>query len=151
MGFNGLWRLNAKGQLNVAYRKSEEIDYAEDTLKECSLALKNVELYSEDFSYFLDKIKENDFVYLDPPFLENSNSGKSKYLKNEFTYESQLELIEFCKILDKRKTKFVLSNSFSEDTIKLYKGFNIEIVQVKRCVGALEKARKTVQEIIVSN
>jgi len=151
MGFNGLWRLNCKGQLNVAYRKSEIIDYTEDLLRSCSLALKNVELHTESFTFFLSKIKENDFVYLDPPYIVNSNSGESKYTQNSFTHSNQLRLIQFCKNLDKKKVKFALSNSYSDETMSLYKNFNIEIIEVKRIIGALEKTRKFVKEILVSN
>jgi len=151
MGFNGLWRLNSKGQLNVAYRKSEIIDYTEDLLTLCSFALKNTMLYTENFTFFLDKIKENDFVYLDPPYIVNSNSGESKYAKEGFAHSKQLKLIQFCKNLTKKNVKFVLSNSYSEETMRLYEDFNIEIIEVKRCVGALEKTRKFVKEILVSN
>jgi DNA adenine methylase len=149
--FNGVWRVNSKGYFNVPFRKSENIDFKIELLKAASLKLQNVEIFNENFTFFINKIKEGDFVYLDPPYLVNANCGPSNYNLNDFSYNLQLKLVHFCKILDKKNVKFVLSNSYSKESIKLYSNFNIEIIDVKRCVGSLKKTRKYVQEILVSN
>lgn len=52
MGFNGLWRLNSKGQLNVAYRKSENIDYTEDLLRSCSSWSNRQDFFVVFFDFF---------------------------------------------------------------------------------------------------
>lgn len=148
--FNGVWRLNSKALFNVPYGKRENVDYKIETLRQASSFLKRVKIYQKDFEFF-NNIKSDDLVYLDPPYAVNSNSGESNYTKKEFNNKEQLRLFNFCKSLNKIGTKFVLSNSYSEDIVDLYKEFDIEIIDIKRCVGSLEKTRKMVQEVIITN
>lgn len=151
--FNGVWRINSKGYFNTPYGKKNEVqvDFKEETLKKASEFLKNVNIFCEDFEFFLPMIKENDLVYLDPPYAINKNSGQSSYNQKDFLFDEQIRLKNFCKKLNSQNTKFILSNSYSEEIIELYKDFSIDIINVKRCVGSTKESRKNVQEVLVSN
>jgi DNA adenine methylase len=149
--YNGVWRVNSQDFFNVPWAKRKTIDYRIVCLKLASKFLQNVEIYSNDFYFFLNKITSNDLVYLDPPYAENLNCGDSKYTKKDFKEDEHLRLYEFCKELNHKKTKFVLSNSYSKEILELYKDFKIDVIDVHRCVGSLEKTRKIVQEVIITN
>jgi DNA adenine methylase len=151
--FNGLWRVNPKGYFNTPYGKKDivGVDFKFDILKQTSSFLKRVKLCSKDFESFLPDIQKNDLIYLDPPYAVNKNSWDSKYNVKDFTHDDQIRLVKFCKEIDKKEAQFVLSNSYSDEIVGLYKDFDIDIIDVRRCVGPSEKTRRIVQEVIVSN
>lgn len=151
MCFNGIWRINSQGYYNVPFGRRPKLDINIEQLKQASIFLKNVNIFNEDFEYFLQFIQKGDLIYLDPPYAVNSNSGESNYNKEEFTHNDQIRVYNFCKKIHFKKAKFILSNSYSTEIESLYKEFNIEIIDVRRVVGSLKKTRKMVQEVIVSN
>jgi DNA adenine methylase len=84
--FNGIWRVNSSGFLNVPYGKKTDlfVDFKPDTLRRASVLLKNTNIFNNDFEDFLPFIKENDLIYLDPPYAVNENSGESSFTKKDF-------------------------------------------------------------------
>lgn len=77
--FNGLYRVNRKGQFNVpmgAYKNPCICD--EDNLRNVSKALQNVEIVCGDYSLSGRVIDEKTFVYLDP---RNVDEGNKRTIK----------------------------------------------------------------------
>ena len=67
-GYNGLYRVNKRGHLNVAFGKREGSPHKDFiNLKDCSAALKNAMIMNTDYKEILDLTRRGDFVYLDPP------------------------------------------------------------------------------------
>ena len=68
-GFNGLYRVNKKGEFNVPFGKYKNPKIVDiENIYACSDALKDVlidNLSIKDFPF--DTVKKGDFVYLDPP------------------------------------------------------------------------------------
>ncbi len=67
--FNGLYRVNRKGQFNVpmgAYKNPTICD--EENLRNIHEALQNVTIVCGDYSLSKEFIDKNTFVYLDPPY-----------------------------------------------------------------------------------
>jgi DNA adenine methylase len=149
--YNGVYRVNSKGFFNVPFNKKTSINFNFDLLRETSCFLKNVTFFNNDFECFLPLIQKNDLVYLDPPYADNENSGKSSYTKNNFDINEQVRLADFCKILHKKHAYFILSNSESQQVIDLYKDFQIETVVTRRFVGPTAETRKLVKELIICN
>jgi DNA adenine methylase len=151
--FRGLYRVNEKGEntANWGYRdknRSHEKVFLFEKLNNASKCLQNVELYNKSYETFLPTISSNDVVYLDPPYKVNENCGPSLYTVNNFTDKQHYELVDFCKELNKIDAKFVLSNSYSDETVKMYKDFNIEIIEITRQSGVHAITKK---EILVYN
>lgn len=72
---------------------------------------KNLGLFSKDYSYFEDKIQQDDFVYLDPPYLitlGSYNDGKRGF--NGWNENEEKRLLAFLDSLNKKNIKFMLSN-----------------------------------------
>lgn len=70
----------------------------------------SVRLYNRKFSKInIDKIKKNDFVYLDPPY---SNTSAVYNEKCGWTKKDDKKLFRFCEELNKRGIKFGISNVF---------------------------------------
>ena len=111
--FNGLYRVNKKGEYNVpmgAYKNPKICD--EENLKNVSLALKNVKIIYADYRESKDFIDNKTFVYIDPPYRPlNITSSFTSYTENDFSDKEQIELAEYIDVLNKKGAKIVISNS----------------------------------------
>lgn len=70
----------------------------------------SVKFYSEDFEYFISEIKEQDFVYLDPPYRFTTgsyNDGKRGF--NGWSEREESRLLMFLDELDKKNIRFMFS------------------------------------------
>ncbi len=144
--YNGLYRVNSKGDFNVpigSYKNPLICDV--NTLENANIVLKNKTIECKE--YHKIEPSKNDFVYLDPPYDDCFNG----YSKNGFNFEKQKELSLFCKSLDKKGVKFLLSNSDTEDIKKLYKNFKIIEVSNIRMVSCKGKGRGKTTELMIKN
>lgn len=128
--FNGLWRVNARGEFNtpVGSNKNPAL-YDRENLLACALALRDVQLEAQDFRKVLDEARRGDFIYFDPPYLPISiYSDFKRYTPDQFREADQVELARAFRELDARGCRLLLSNSDHPRTRELYAGFPIEIV-----------------------
>jgi len=158
--FNGLFRVNRKGEFNVPfgrYKKPEILN--EDNLKDVAILLKTTEIISGDFTECKKFVDKYTFVYLDPPYRPlNVTSRFTSYSKDGFTDKDQHRLAKFFKELDKKGAKVMLSNSdpknenpndtFFED---LYSDYMIERVPAKRSINCVGSGRGEINELIITN
>ena len=151
--FNGMYRVNSKGDFNVpkGSMKNPRL-YKRENLIACSESLQGKEIISGDYKKILKKVKKNDFVYLDPPYDPLSKTASfTSYTKNDFGKDEQIELAKLFKSLDKKGAIIMLNNSDTEYTRELYKNYRIEIIKAPRFVAAKGKSRKPVNELVVMN
>lgn len=149
--FNGLYRLNSKGGFNVPIGRYKNPNIVrEKTMKQASEHLQGVEIKQGDFEKLLPLIKEGDFIYLDPPY-HTEKDGFTTYTKKDFTPEDQKRLAKFCKKLDKKGSKFMLSNSNTKLIKELYKDFGIHFVKARRMINSKANGRGKIKEIVVRN
>ena len=158
--FNGLYRVNRKGEFNVpigSYKNPAILD--EENLRNISHLLKDVEIVCGDYRESLDFIDEQTFVYIDPPYRPLSvTSSFTEYAEGDFNDDSQRGLAEFVRIIDKKGAKVLLSNSDPknvnpEDEFfdELYAGFLIQRISASRMINSKGTARGKISEILVSN
>ncbi|MGC4100790.1 DNA adenine methylase [Ferruginibacter sp.] len=150
--FNGLWRVNKKGEFNVPMGKYANPGICqEDNLRACSKALKNTIIEYKDY----EKIepKEGDFCYFDPPYHPINDTSFTAYSMSDFTEKDQQNLADFCKTLHRNGVKIMLSNSNTEFIRNLYRGniFNINIVNAPRNVNCKPNGRNSVEEVLITN
>lgn len=157
-GFNGLYRVNRKGQFNVPfgrYRDPLICDY--DNLGACSNLLVDTELRQGSFEEVLATAGEGDFTYLDPPYVPSSKTANfTGYIPGGFGADSQSKLAQLLVDLDRRGVRFLLSNAGTEESRALYRDLPIddlciETVQAKRSVNCRTSGRGKVEEILVRN
>jgi DNA adenine methylase len=151
--FNGLWRVNSKGQFNVpfgTYKNPKILD--EETLREAALGLAGVELVTGDFRTVTKRAKRGDFVYLDPPYVPLSRTaGFTAYAMEGFREKDQARLSEELSRLAKKGVKAMLSNHDTKETEVLYKDFWTRVVNVRRSINSDITKRGDTREIIVTN
>jgi DNA adenine methylase len=151
--FNGLYRVNSKGQFNVPIGsyKNPAICNEED-LREISKLLQKDDITVNEFYNAVKEAKKGDFIYFDPPYYP-LKKGKSftRYTKGNVLEKEQEKLAETFKQLDKRGCKVMLSNSDTKFIKKLYKGYNLHFVQATRMINCDATKRGKINEVVITN
>jgi DNA adenine methylase len=153
-GFNGLYRVNKKGEFNVPfgrYTNPTIVDTAR--IMACSDALRGAVIENLSFTEIpWDKFGKGDFIYFDPPYIPLSKTSSfTAYQGEGFGEEQQVQLSEIFKRLDKQGSQLLLSNSGHELIKKLYKGFQIHEVPMLRMINSKASKRGSITEYLVSN
>ena len=153
-GFNGLWRVNRRGEMNTPIGKDRHkrctVRFKYPLLTKCSELLQNAEIHHADFVAAMKGVKEGDRVYCDPPYVPIDQATNFTAYASDFPMDLQLDLLRRCKDLGTDGATVVLSNSFSPATEALYIGCNRKTVQVSRSIAANCADRKVVREFLVS-
>jgi len=152
--FNGLWRVNSKGEFNVPWGKLQNPRiFDESILIANSIRLRGAKIAKRDFLSQLEPARKGDLVYLDPPYIPlSSSSSFSKYSKLDFDISNHEELASCIKSLTKRGVFVVLSNSDTSDTRRIFGEFmNLYQISVGRSISASSESRKRVNEVIATN
>lgn len=150
--FNGLYRVNKKGQFNVPFGKYKNPKICdEDGLKAASVALRKAEIVCGDYLLILEHYAQpGDFVFLDPPYLPISEySDFKRYTKEQFYEEDHVELAKMVKSLHERGCYIILTNSNHPLVHELYAPFTIEVIQTKRHISCNSSTRNS-EDVIVT-
>ena len=158
--FNGLYRVNKKGQFNVpmgAYKNPTICD--EKNLRNVSEALQNVNIVCADYSLSKDFIDKDTFVYLDPPYRPISQTASfTSYNADCFDDNEQIRLAKFIDEINLSGAKIMLSNSDPqnvnpEDTFfeELYKAYTINKVEATRAINSKGDSRGKIKELLICN
>ena len=127
--FNNQVRFNKKGEFNTPFGKRNFNSALKQKFEDFSNAIhnKNIKFTNYDFRKLsVDKLKENDFVYLDPPYLITDATYNMGW--NE---EAEKDLLSLCDRLNEKGIKFAISNvlehngSKNEILIEWSKKYNI--------------------------
>ncbi len=151
--FNGLHRVNRKGEFNVpvgSYKNPKILD--EGALRTASRALASAELACEGFEGLLERGKPGDFVYFDPPYEPVSDTASfTSYSRDGFNRADQTRLRDVYRALDRRGCKLMLSNSDVPFIRDLYRDFRIDTVAAPRAINCNAAKRGKVAEVVVRN
>ena len=151
--FNGVYRVNQKGQFNVPIGSSlNRLICDENNIRSASNALKGIPIIESDFDNTLKDAKKDDFIYLDPPYYPiSTNSNFTRYTKEKFYQEDQIRLKEKIDRLHKIGCKVMLSNSDCDFTRGLYADYNIHTVYSGRLLNCKKNGRGKVSELLITN
>ena len=158
--FNGLYRVNSKGEFNVPFGKYANPTICDaETIYADSELLQKVDIINGDFEQTELYVTECTFIYFDPPYRPlDATSSFNSYAKEVFNDDEQIRLKEFFDRLSARKCRMMLSNSDCrgrnpEDTFfdDLYKDYIIERVYASRSVNANPMKRGKLTELLIRN
>ncbi len=122
--FNGLYRENRKGEFNVPMGTKTQVQFPEGTLADLSKQLKNADLVPRDFEDTLNKVRQGDFVFVDPPYtVSHNNNGFIKYNDVLFSWEDQKRLADAVRRASKAGAYVLVSNANHNALVELYSGF----------------------------
>jgi DNA adenine methylase len=158
--FNGLFRMNRKGEFNVPFGRYKNPQILnKDNLNDVAALLKTTSIILGDFTRCKKFVDNTSFVYLDPPYRPlNDTSSFTSYAKDGFSDTDQCRLAGFFKELDKKGAKIMLSNSDPrnenpDDSFfdELYAEYTIERVPAKRSINCNGALRGEINELIITN
>lgn len=158
--FNGLYRVNAKGEFNVPFGRYKNPKICDEgTIYADSKLLQDVEILNGDFEETLKYASTTSFVYLDPPYKPlDATSSFNSYTKEAFDDNEQIRLKKFVDNMSEKGCMIMLSNSdckgrnpnntFFDD---LYMDYSINRVYASRSVNANPDKRGKLTELLISN
>jgi DNA adenine methylase len=161
--FNGLYRVNLKGEFNVPFG-----DYAnplivdEYRIDELSRFLKSklpdgssrVTVRKADYTFVESQAKQGDVVYFDPPYDPLSKSSSfTGYSSQGFDEFDQERLFILASTLVKKGVTVVMSNSSTKRIKELCikYGFKASSVPISRKLAAKSSSRKPIKELIITH
>ncbi len=158
--FNGLFRVNRRGDFNVpmgVYKNPLICD--EGNLRMVSKKLREVTIVCADYRSAADFIDANTFVYFDPPYRPlTSTANFTSYTAGSFDDAAQIELAAFVDAMHNKGAKVVVSNSDPKNTNRkdeffdrIYAARNIHRVAANRMINCNREARGKIQELLISN
>ena len=150
--FNGLYRVNKKGQFNVPFGRYKNPKICDPVaIHAASRALSRAEIICGDYLDVLEThAAEGDLVFLDPPYLPISAYADFKrYTKEQFYEEDHVRLAEMVARLHGRGVHVILTNSNHPLVHELYAQYHIDIVPTKRHISCNGKSR-TGEDVIVT-
>ena len=154
--YNGLYRVNSRGEFNVPFGTySNPTIVPEEKIRFASRLLSSVEILNEDFSYVSRCANEGDLCYLDPPYQPVGGTANfTSYSSGGFSLGDQRRLRDLCVKLDEMGVLFVLSNSLTEHVLELYnrtRAFRTVIIQARRQISSKVLTRGFVGEVLITN
>jgi len=159
--YNGLYRVNAKGEFNVPfgrYRNPQLFDEA--NLRRVHQALKDrerIRLLCTDFQEAVKNAEKGDFIYFDPPYQPLGKTANfTEYVAGGFGPEEQKRLSEVFREMDERGCFLMLSNSSKREFLEpLYKPYFEKdyVLEVKaaRAISSIGSKRGPVKEFVIMN
>lgn len=148
LSFNGIHRVNLKGQFNVPYgRKTYLRSFDEEKILAASGALSNAELVVADFEAATKDAQKGDLIYFDPPYtVAHAKNGFVKYNENIFSWEDQIRLSRHAMELHERGCHVIVSNADHPSVNDLYTEFNCITIERYSVIAASSDFRRMITE-----
>ncbi|MCI9250565.1 MAG: DNA adenine methylase [Lachnospiraceae bacterium] len=149
--FNGLYRVNRKGQFNVPWNQKEQVRSVDvENIKNISYYLKSVTITCQDFEASLETAKKGDFIYFDSPYAPLNPASFDSYTKEGFTEEEHRRLAKVFRELSERGCYCMLTNHNTELIQELYQDYLQEEVDVRRAINS-DPRKRVGKEVIIRN
>jgi DNA adenine methylase len=158
--YNGLFRVNSKGEFNVPsgrYKNPTICDAV--NLQAVADLLQRTEIRFGPYDNCDSVIDGKTMVYFDPPYRPISKTANfTAYSQRQFDDEAQLDLARFYRKLDKQGARLMLSNSDPQNIDPddsffetAYAGFRIVRVQASRRINSRAEKRGLIYELLILN
>lgn len=149
--FNGMYRVNQRGEFNVPYGcKPGTTILNRALLRAASNALQSATILRSKFEHQIAKAGKGDVVYCDPPYtVKHDNNGFIRYNESIFSWDDQERLAEGCHEAARRGARVVVSNARHEPVRKLYTGFTARIVYRNSMISGTAEGRGAVAEYLL--
>lgn len=149
--FNGIYRVNRKGEFNVPKGTKTEVILSTDDFAGVAAAIENVEFRSGDFESVLQTTGKGDFIFADPPYTVKHNlNGFIKYNEKLFSWGDQERLRDSLLAAADRGADVVLTNADHPSIHELYRGCNIRRLERHSVMASEACKRRKTTEVIIS-
>ncbi len=153
--YNGLFRVNSKGEFNAPFGRYKNPDIVQEDLiwsLHDYLNKNQIDFYTGDFESATDEAVRGDFVYFDPPYDPVSDTSSfTGYQMNQFGKNEQKRLLRLFDQLTMRGCKVMLSNSSTPFIRDLYKDYKILTISAYRFINSKAEKRGKIDEVLILN
>jgi len=151
--FNGIYRVNLRGDFNVPIGTKELVQYPKNYLQQIADCLRHASIRVADFEKTIDEAVFGDFVFVDPPYtVMHNNNNFVKYNANLFSWTDQLRLASAVKRAVKRGAAIMISNADHCSIQELYGNFgNLYRVDRLSVLAADSLHRRKTTELVITS
>lgn len=126
--WNGLYRVNKRGEFNVPIGTKSNVLLDTDDFPEASAVLRTAKLRVSDFEATINQASHGDFVFVDPPYITRHNfNGFVKYNEEIFCWADQIRLADAVKRAANRGVKLLITNAAHDSVRALYSGIGTHL------------------------
>lgn len=145
--WNGLYRVNKKGEFNVPIGTKQAVIMASDNFEETARLLRRAEIYCADFEDVVDKCSAGDFLFVDPPYTAKHNfNGFLKYNELIFGWSDQLRLHAALRRAADRGARVCVTNANHSSLRELYEDFELVTLTRHSVLAGKSDARGSTTE-----
>ncbi|WP_445356328.1 DNA adenine methylase [Microbulbifer sp. EKSA008] len=149
--WNGLYRVNLKGEFNVPIGTKSSVIFPDDQFEEVSLMLQGAELFHTDFEALVDEAGRGDLLFVDPPYTVKHNlNGFVKYNEKLFSWCDQERLLMALERARRRGAQVLATNAYHESVRNLYQD-NFQLIEANRTstISGDVSKRDSFEELII--
>ena len=163
LGFNGMFRVNAKGRFNIPMGSPVEKKlFDNDNIDTVGEALSGVTFNCNDYSKvkpFEGSVNKNNLIFLDPPYIPNSKTANfTDYSIEGFNKDSHIKLSnEFSKLIENDNNNVLFTNNFNKMSMELFvdknkknKRLNVYKFDITKTISAKNSGRGNTEELLIS-
>lgn len=150
--FKGMWRHNSKGEFNVGYGgQDRRWVISKEALVQISQKLLRVSLKCSDFEEIIDACKEDDFVFVDPPYRPAEREMiHDHYRYGKFSFDDHKRLASTLRRASSRGVRWAMTTSAHPDIVKLFR--NYHVIPIPKGTGKkIGELKKDSGEVLIYN
>lgn len=151
--FNGIYRVNSKGEYNVPYGFRTNLSIDIENLRKASEALVKAEINVKDFEESIQKVQPNDLVFLDPPYtVTHNNNGFINYNQKLFSIKDQHRLAKSLNQIKESGAYYILTNAAHSEVRRIFNnGDSVMEISRNSVIGGRGAKRGKYNELVISN
>lgn len=158
--YNGLYRVNGKGEFNTPigrYRNPTICDREniQDVHNYLSSPENQIEILSGSYEIAIERAKDGDVIYIDPPYDYEDDDGFTKYQMAGFTFNDFARLKNECDKAIDRGAFVIISNNATQRVVDLFEQdpnykifYDVSKFSTLRTINCVGSERKSGREAI---
>jgi len=148
--WNGLYRVNKKGEFNVPIGTKTKVILGTDDFLSISKLLKDVKIVKMNYFETISYAQKGDFIFIDPPYTVKHNSNAFvKYNETLFSWRDQEQLRDCISRALKNGCKILVTNAFHNSIKELYKGLGEMICLSRPSILASNSRKRGIYEELI--
>lgn len=150
--WNGLYRLNQKGEFNVPIGTKDSIVIPGESFEAISKVLQSADIRTQDFEKTIDAASEGDLLFVDPPYTVKHNmNGFVKYNESIFSWSDQIRLKEALVRARDRAASIIITNADHASVRELYRDIGTHSsVTRSSVISGKSTGRSKITELMVA-
>lgn len=149
--WNGLYRVNRRGEFNVPIGSKNKVLLDDDNFQELSNILHGISIEACDFEVTMDRAQAGDFLFVDPPYtVKHDLNGFIKYNEKIFSWEDQLRLKSAIERALNRGVLILVLNAHHKSIMELYQGIG-QMITLERAsvIAGAPESRGVCNELAI--